>query len=402
MNNFFAYSKTNSSKVVCFTAFLLFFSLNVFYRWENSYLTILAYSYDFIFLFYFLNKKIVEDKNSVFFAISFSLLFLWQQITSNANITSIILNTLFPFLLFIPIKIRYKSLDFFITIIFPVLLTISYVSYILWAFDIINLPSFAISSRGNKEYNFISHIFFIVPDIITELERFHAFFDEPGVIGTLSAVILFFYRDRLNKFAMISYSLSGMLSFSLFFYIMVVILLVSRFNKITDALVTIILFFLLGFLIYWLYDIDYLESRIFNRLLIENGSLSGNNRNTIYFLNYFYNTFVYSQDILFGSSDAFTSSDKASGNWSVQVFIYRYGALYVIYSIVLYSLYFWKYKTSCRNFFISILVWGLMTYQRPSFTDLFYFILFTTCFQSNYLKLHNNRGRCKVYPRGDN
>ena len=367
-----------------FCGFTLFFALPVYFRWNNSQFNILVYFYIWL-LFYYLFKGKVE-KESLVLAAAFSLLFVWERFTYNVNIVALSLNLLLPFSILIPIGERTKIMDCFILKIFPVLLGVSVIAYILWMFAGLNLPTSHLAALNDlKDYDYITHVFFVTPTGIDSL-RFHSYYDEPGVVGTFSAIILFFYNKKLPLWAWMIYLVAGFLSFSFFFYgIMILYPLALGNAKLSKRTWRIIIGVIMVLIVFSFFERSIIDDYVFNRFEIVDSGFAGDNRNNQYFRDFFYNTFIHSGELLFGSSNLSSGKSFTGGSFSIEVMIYRYGLIFVIYGTILYLYLLWKYRISDKQFFITTLIWLLLTYQRPSFTSIFYYIFFTTVLQSNAL-----------------
>ena len=113
--------------------------------------------------------------------------------------------------------------------------------------------------------------------------RFAAFYEEPGVVGNIMMVLLYAQRFDLRKWYNIVFLISGILSFSLAFYIALIayyIVFGSTKAKIAFSIVALLS-------VYYLYNNEYLYDVLFGRLVIENGELAGYNRENLDFQNWF-------------------------------------------------------------------------------------------------------------------
>lgn len=95
-----------------------------------------------------------------------------------------------------------------------------------------------------KNYNYTAYPFLLVSNSISSALRFHAVFDEPGFIGTYAIILLCIEQFNLKKWQNIILLLSGLLSLSLFFYLMcllyLIIFVISKGKKLFFRLIIIL------------------------------------------------------------------------------------------------------------------------------------------------------------------
>ena len=111
-------------------------------------------------------------------------------------------------------------------------------------------------------------------DSFSVFRRFAAFYEEPGVIGNITMVLLYAQRFDFKKWYNIVLLISGILSFSLAFYIAIIayyIIFGSTKAKIAFSIVALLS-------VYYFSNNEYLYDVLFGRLEFENGGLAGYNR----------------------------------------------------------------------------------------------------------------------------
>ena len=363
--------------------FALFFAIPIYLEWNNPTLGYIKYIYLLLLVFCYAKNRLRVSGDSLIWAILFALLFMWEKFSIGLNIVGMLFGSLFVFAFFIPITVRKQVLDCFVLKIYPVVLGVSTLFYVLWLSGIFSLPETVIDTpnEANKFAYYTTHVFFVTPASLIERFRFCSFYDEPGVVGSLCAIIIFFYNKKLPGWIFAIYLIAGVLSFSFFFFcIMIFFMISTRSYKSSQYFLWVCFIIVITLFIISKFDSGFIDT-FFDRFSIENGELVGNNRNHDDFSYYFYHSFVNSSDFLFGSHDVGVDS-ISSGSFSIQVMIYRHGFIWVLYGLLLYGLLLWKYKATKYSFVVSIIVYFLMNYQRPCFTDAFYFIFFTTIIQS--------------------
>lgn len=71
-----------------------------------------------------------------------------------------------------------------------------------------------------KSYDYMAYAFFVMPSKTFDiLPRFFGMYDEPGVVGTIAGAILMTRQFNFKKWINIPIFIAGILSFSLFFYV---------------------------------------------------------------------------------------------------------------------------------------------------------------------------------------
>ena len=381
---------------VAVVSFILLCSSQIYITWH---LSIWNYLYlicilSCIFLSILLSK--IEKANYLHFFL-FEILFVWYSTIHNASIAGIIFNMSIPLILLISKELRIRILELIILKILPVFLAISVITYLLVSLNVIALPQFFIPPLNSlKNYAYISHIFFIVPTNYWDIGRFHAFYDEPGVVGSIAGLILCLYGKKMSKAIMMIYLLSGLLSMSFFF---IIITLLGFFTgmistKIKDILKIILIVLPLILLILNLYDNDYLQTRVFDRFTLdETGNVRGNTRNNEEFEYYFYNTFIHNTtDFLYGSKSNLYLTDGGS---SIHNAIFRNGFILVLLTILTYVSFFCRKIKRKKEAILFCVIFFCMIYQRPELYSLFYFLLFTTISESNKFT-YINISRCNI------
>ena len=122
----------------------------------------------------------------------------------------------------------------------------------------------------------------------TILPRFFAFYDEPGALGNIVMVFLYCGRFDLRKWYNIVFMISGLLSFSLAFYIaMIVWYIVFGTTRVKIAFIIISVL-----AVYYFWNNDYLYDLIFSRFEFTDEGLAGYNRERGEFTGWFDNLLI--------------------------------------------------------------------------------------------------------------
>lgn len=367
-------------------AILLFFTTQPYFIWP--YIQFLVFVSLAISLFCLLQIDIKSSRRKLPFLILF-IAYLILSIHRGAQIGGTLLYlslSFIPYIKALLLKNTYKC--FYVIIVF--VFAISILSYISVGTGL-QTPIGQIEPLNDiKNYNYLEYIFLVIPGHLTDLGRFCSVYDEPGVVGTISALILCIERFNLRKTGNIIIMVAGFLSFSLFFFLIsAIFILYSLQNK--HKLV-----FLLAVLAlyYFTKDNDIANIYIWDRLeLSDNGTISGDNRNSDALLDLWERSKMNPQ-ILFGYGWDYVEDYTESA--SLQLFILRDGIIFVI-------LYLWSYLFMAKNLLKSyrkcllffLIMFGTL-YQRPGFCNADFTLLFSAYIIINYERNTSIRGCSKL------
>ena len=235
-------------------------------------------------------------------------------------------------------------------------------------FDIIDVSSWKSADRALFYEN---HIFFICAEGF-EAMRFYSWFDEPGVLGTFSAFILWANNYNFKNFKVVTVFIGALFSFSMAFYILTIVgwLIYSR-HSIKKLLITIAAMLVVGYsLLYYLQDNLAFQQEIVNRVI--NHEDSGVNSRIGVEIEHLWDQYGHSSEIVFGLGSG--SLEKYGGvSKSYQCFLLELG--YVVLLLVLVS-YVVLMKRKSVEGFLTLLLFFLSFLQRPNLYTSFGFIMF--------------------------
>ena len=251
--------------------------------------------------------------------------------------------------------------------VFVILQFVSIITYILSY--VISLPYLA---YGGDKFFFL----FVTPEEVTSITNFYRFqsiFSEPGILGTVCFFVLFYKRFQFKEKGDFVILLSGILSFSLYFYLATIISIIMFKIKSKKEF----LFFLISLLIIYIVikDVKVFQEYFFNRLEITENTISGDNRTSIVWTNN-YNEFISSNDYFMGRGTG--SIDRNTFGYRVasyQIFIYEFG----IIGAILIFLYFYVLTRNHLDLFNTALILisiGSFFYTRPYVLTYFFLFLF--------------------------
>ena len=353
-------------------AFLLFCASRAYFFWFSNFFTFLTLLAALFPVIVSINKLEVRQ---VVISLLFSLLFAIHVVVIGGSMTFVFYLAIIPLYLLVPSKLKVDIIDFYVLKVFPVLLGISVLTYFLEGFDITHLPVFPVRPiNTEKSYYYISHFFFLQDsDSLSVFSRFNSYYEECGVIGTMIVFFLFSHGDRMPIWVKTIYILAGFLTVSLFFYVMIIIYLFLEVrhirNKKWNAVLMVLLSLAAIYLIFSLFDSDFIDTFIYNRFLYEDGVWSGDDRAGEWFKNYFWNDFIHSDAFWFGTSEV-----KNNG-WSIYRCIVENGVVIVSLTIGLYAYCFLRNRKNKKRW-IYLVVFLAAVYQRPEFWSIFNFVFF--------------------------
>lgn len=275
-----------------------------------------------------------------------------------------------------------KAYQYFFTI-YSVVMAISIVEYFLAVVGIIS-PLFTITPL-NEIKDDVYKVYFTMISLETPPVRFCGPYDEAGVVGTMSAIMLakenFNYKD---KRAIVVF-LAGLLSMSLFFYVTVFICLgINIFKKMKMATSVLLISAILLFSVFVIMRVPVLTEKIAERLTFDESteSFAGNNRVNMLVVGDYLDS-MEGKTFWFGIDDKEGYMDLVEGSSSIYNTIIVHGWLFIIS----YSLFFVTYFLTHRDRKVPLIVFFFLyiatIYQRPSMFAYFYVFLFTMMARGN-------------------
>ena len=317
-----------------------------------------------------LQTKIKGNKNiDLLFLLVFAYLFL--SFVRGARVGGTLINLSFAFLPFMKMDFLLKVYEKFRFIIIG-LFTLSMVSYITVLFGLQTSSELIEPLNDLKQLQYAKFFFLVLPSTLDGFARYCSVFDEPGVVGTLAGLMMCVEGFNFKKKGNIVIFLNGLLSLSLFFYLISAIFLLYRLPGKYKIL------FVAGVIALYVFTIDneILKIAIWDRLSFnEEGSLSGDNRNSEELLAV-WDRAKFNVQILFGYGEKFVRD--YTGSASIQLFILRDGLLFVLMYFAVYLLYAKRIMKSNRDFVLFGLILFLTLYQRPGFCGIDFTLLFST------------------------
>lgn len=353
--------------------FLLFSLIPAFYVWNNPLDTIFTFLLSAMVLVDTAQNRTSRDRFRLMGIGLYLLIFMVFIIRSDFTILGIIKKLFVIPLLFARRDLLEETFRAFVRI-FAIVMSVSLVVYFVVVLLGINLPRVQIQPLNDlKTGSYYLYPFLILTDardMIGFSFRFHGFFDEPGVVGTISAIILVIERFNLRSKFNIVILLAGIFSFSMFFYLTCFIaILLTAPNKVKIGTLVLV-----AVLLYLFRDNEIVDQLIFSRFTDDEGLWSlYDNRNTGVF-NLYYESFSKSSAFWTGLG-AGSAANIGEGGSSYKMLVYDYGMIFfVLYVAIYYFFVFGIFKGWKTYFAFSLILLGTM-YQRPFVGEITYTFL---------------------------
>jgi len=254
---------------------------------------------------------------------------------------------------------------------------ISIFTYLLrWA-GVIGFNGDLVAPDGRTYYQYFANVFqtheMLTPLYLgTGFHRFYSILNEPGFIGTVSALILCAFDFSFKRYKFLYPLLAAtILSFSLAAYITL-----TLFFVLTRGGKQMIFYVLPVFVILSLIFGNILEERILNRINIsESGGIEDNRTNAVY--DKLYDEFLSTSDVVFGKGKgAHSNIGVVGGVSSWTTIVYNNGIIGLfLYLSILFSI-FYKEKSFSKKSFVFLIAFLLTIYHRPNVHIIYYLLIF--------------------------
>lgn len=374
---------------IIISAVIIFILMKPYFVWQYD-LSILRYLLIGITLYNFDTKYL---KYWVVFAFSMLIFPLTHQVPITYYISYIGLS----FIPFTKTKYFVGVYEWFVRFYSGIML-ISMLVWLLALFHIIT-PIDVISPLNELKTHEYYHYPFLVQSTVYstfssvfDLVRFCSVFDEAGVVGTISLMILYINKLYLKNRLNIVVLLSGLFSLSLAFYVGLFILLViqSFGNEYSNKTRILTIGFTIVFIVA-IFTIPVLSEFIGTRVHFDFSQMKlvGDDRSNEA-LDLYIDSIRWTKEYWYGSDLKIIDDSGFEGKWGIKMAILQYGALYLL----LYSLSFLLFAkctfSNNRSYFIMfVLMFVMVMYQRPFINYIEYIFLFAAFIRVNSLTLYN-------------
>ena len=340
---------------------------------------------------FWLNRKSLNHYEFFLIIFLFVLTILYA-FTSGRNIVYYL--TLLP-ILFLPFskeKFHVNVFNSFLTI-YVIFIGLSLISHAFALMGIISPYTTIPPLNELKDYNYYVYPFLVRPSLSSL--RFCGIFDEPGVVGTLSGIMLCIKGLNFRDYKSVILLISGLASLSLFFYILIAVYfaLYSAILKRSTSRIVMYLLLISSF-IYATNNVTVLSELIGERIVwdTEKGSLSGDNRINIDKAEY-YISFISgnTKTLLFGIENKVLYKEDVAGSSSIfNVFIIN-GVVFLFSYILFFLLYAFRYKLNMVSWLMFTFVFIGTIYQRPYTFQFLPVFLFITLAKVSQLRIQDEQ-----------
>lgn len=352
--------------------------------WSHSFGAPLCYLF-LVLLCYYLNKQNRFHPSNTGVSILLIFYFFVLQIFNQIHITSLIIPFAFMASTCLTAKESVRVVDLvtsYISISILISLPLWLIHQYLYEFQPFQVMDIS-SWKGNDGDFYLNYVFFVTYDGI-EANRFYSLFDEPGVLGTISAFILWANGYNFKDKRCLLILIGALFTYSMAFYSLTVFgwLAKSKF-KVSSVIKTMILLVLIGgCALYILKDNLAFQQSILYRF--SNLDESGVASRTTEEFNKRWDSFVRTSDLVFGLGSGSTS--KFAGKTSYRVFVMEYG---VIGLLILLFAYFRNIKIKNYYTLMTLFIFVLSFLQRPDLFNPENILLFTCIVRTTELNTIN-------------
>jgi hypothetical protein len=387
-------------------AFTIILSIQPYFVWYDYPYLFRIFAFG-IFILFFINRLI--SKKDFYLNKNLLLIYLYVLIVfcllsfSNNGINIAISNSIMLIIIYLLVETNIKRDIFFKFVkIYAMFLILPILNYVLLANGLDLEWSRLETNNELKSINGVYYREYIGMVILSSqifqigngmFFRLSGVFDEPGVIGTLSVLILVALRFDLKKWYGIIIFIGGLLSFSLVFYIVSFIYVIVYKIK-----YIVILPFIIILAIYAIEN----NNELVNKYLVNRVTLlftdidSVDNRVSACFESK-YKDFLSSESIYFGrGKDAQIDTGCDVSSWKMVVYnhgIVGFMLIIGIYILIILHILKTEKNLNKKVLILTCLAFALSFYQRPHFSALYFLILFYSA--SMQYKIENFRNRNK-------
>lgn len=304
----------------------------------------------------------ISNESIIYIGISYFLIFLFIQLDTNIVIKTTLI---------------FKN-------IYVYSISISFIVYLLYLF--FNLtPTSILNSTGIKfdsgvEFKNYYNVLIVTGyrHLSTDLLRFQFVFEEPGIVGTLSGLLLIAMNKTLTKKERMILSISGFATLSTAFFVFYSVYIIMRYSIFSTVKVLFVIICSF-YLLYFIFQQSEYLSDVSNLIIMKYNSFGGT-RNSECFLRAFdeSNQIQY----LFGHGYGATAKLNCDvSSFLIQWYDYGlFGLFCILFSMALIfaAIYYQTRKISLISYKYVILWGGLLVlnlYQRPDYFFLPYYLL---------------------------
>ena len=222
-----------------------------------------------------------------------------------------------------------------------------------------------------KSFNYLAYPFMVISDTIDNF-RFCGYYDEPGVIGNISGVLLVVNQCNMRDWKNWILLISGLFSFSLYFY--GIVLLYILFFGPKKAKITLIILIVCA-MTYLAASDNVFSNLILSRLEMgDDGELVGDDRTKASF-DVFYNKFLGSDMLWFGYGHLYSGMVADTGGQSYKHLIVDHGIIMSTVYVFAFLFYYISYNIKRKHLMFLLMLLFSILFQRPFITRFLYLFL---------------------------
>lgn len=370
-----------------FFILFLFFSLSPFFLWRYQAFSHLIVAIGFVLWGLWKRPEGLNWWSVMLLFIFYTYAALYQY---RVNFNGMVISFL-PFFIFLIDSSKWPKIYDKFSFLYSLTLIPSLIIYFLVSWMDVSLPYSIIDPINElKEYQYYQYPFLVVTDDLVQGIRFCGYYDEPGVVGTVSGVLLTINKLNFRDWKNYPLLISGIFSFSLYFYALIVVYVFlwgSKKMKIFVVLVVSILsFFILSS------DNPFAEL-IYDRVFSDDEH--GDNRTSHEFVS-FWNKYCNSDLFFVGYGRNYANFVADPGGASYKHMIVDHGIIMSLIYVIAFLLHYISLKLSTRNLFLMFFIFISIIYQRPYIYSLFY--LFLLIAPASVLERRQMEGKnCAIY-----
>ncbi|MHC1779100.1 MAG: hypothetical protein AB9922_02550 [Bacteroidales bacterium] len=353
------------------TAIILFICASPYFVWGllsiKFFIPLLTILVGFIFMSQMKLLTKLDGKLIVLYVLTAALIVFLSIINGSRNTYGVISQMLVFFLLFIPFgKDSFiKNVYYYFVIVYSVTITLSLISWILILTG--TMPSLDILQSPFELREYIHYPFVVVQNNLLEAVRFAGPFDEPGVVGTFSAIILCIQKFNFRDWKTVVVFVAGLFSLSMFFYAIAAIygfIYLFFFRK-----KIMFMFLFIGSFAVFYYttkENELLYKTIWERFEWEKDSqrFKGDNRISDTGDAY-YNSLKGSAEFYWGVDDITKFWNYAKGASSYKAVIANNGVIFFSLYLFFFISLAYSYRKDFPSLALFIFILFMNTYQRP-------------------------------------
>ena len=377
-------SKGNIEALI--VTFLLFFISNpyFFWQWYGDLLPRIIVTTIIVFYFWKNRRRMtVKDKKLFYFFVFVWLFYSLNELVKGARL-GVVATAPYVLLGLVPLvkkdfgKVVFNNFVF----LYAIIIGLSMISWILAINGLI--PSMGEIGQDNDSMVRQQKSYLVYPLALVSTSnmgdflRFFGIFDEPGVVGTIGALILCALRFNMKDWRCVIILMSGLLSTSMFFYVLVGVYWLAELIMVRKKFGTFLII-IIGIAVFYVLtkDNDAVSKLVWGRFEWNSsrGTFEGDSRADERSFDML-NRIWASGEIWFGVVDKAKFWEENFGTSSFYNIIGQYGLLFSAMYIFWLILVGYRYRINRWDFMLYIFVVIGCSYQRPGLYNALYIFLY--------------------------